>query len=203
MFTVVYYFFSVDSDFELNEWNAEDEKTQEDGILEKEKDENKDIQSNEESNSVADSDTNHEQLKSVPRSNHPNRNTLFPDERTIDLFPSDNSNQTANRTFDEDPSDNDSVDSAEGIKLRLDSLEDTQDCLANDETSGFTKLKIPDDHQEQSSDASNMPNTQPGKSGMNKSSENLDRSGSNDGLTPFSRIQRLLGVDCSPSVREV
>ena len=187
----------------MDEWNADDEKAQEDRSLVEEKDETQDVQSNEESNSVANSDTNHEELKSVPRSNHQNRNTLLPDERTIDLFPSDHSNQTGNRTFEEDPSDGDSMDSP-GIKLRLDSLEDTQDDFTNDETSSdFTKLKIPNDIHQETSDASNITNVQQHKSEMNKSSEILDSSSSNDGLTPFSRIQRLLGADCSPFPREV
>ena len=194
-----------DSDFEVDEWNAEDARAQEERTAEDEENENEtnDAQFNEESNSIADSDTNHGEMKTYPKIKHPSKLPTFSDEQTIDLFPSDNSNQTANRTLDEGTSDNESMGSEESIKLRLDGLEDTQDGLTNDHTSGFTKLKLPVNIHEQSSDASNLPNAQPHTSRMNKTSESLDRSSSNDGLTPFSKIQRLLGVDCSTGPRKV
>lgn len=196
----------LDSDFEVDEWNAEDERAQEERNEEAEngeEDVNKDtsdIQSNEESNSITDSETNHEKTGKTAQDRSKTQKPVHPDDQTMDLFPSDNSNQTANRTLDNDIEDNDrdSVDSEESIKLRLDSVDDSQDVFIDhlDDTStrSFTKLKMPVNFYEQSSDGSNLPNAQPDKTGMNKMSET---SSSNDGLTPFSRIQRLLGVDCS------
>ena len=181
----------------MDEWNAEDERAQEERNQESEEHETDDAQSNEESNSIADSDTNHGELKTYPKIKPPI--STFPDERTIDLFPSDNSNQTANRTLDEEASDNESMGSERSIRLRLDSLDDTQEGFA--QMSEFTKLKTPDNIHEQSSDASNLPDGQVQKSGMSKTSETLESS--NEALTPFSRIQRLLGVDCSSGSREV
>ena len=162
-----------------------------------EENETNDTECDEESKSIADSDTNHGGLKTYPKTKH--SISTFSDEQTIDLFPSDNSNQTANRTIDEDASDDDSVGSQQSIKLRLDSVEDTQDGLTDD-SSGFTKLKTPDNVHEQSSDASNLPNGQGQESEMNKTSEILHKSNSDDALTPFSR---LLGADCSSGAREV
>ena len=162
-----------------------------------EENETNDAPCDEESNSIADSDTNHEGLKTCSKIKH--SIPAFPDEKTIDLFPSDNSNQTANCTMEDDASDSESVGSEQSIKLRLDSIEDTQDGLTHDGMSGFTKLKTPDDVHDQSSDASNLPNGQ-GQSGMNKTTSILDRSSSNDALTPFSR---LLSADRSYGAREV
>lgn len=182
----------------MEEWNAADEKAQEEQSLEgqgnnENHETNHDHFDNEELKSVIGSDTNHADFKSQPKPS--TKHQMFPDEQTMDLFPSDNSNQTANRTLDEELSDHGSVGSQESMKLRLDSLEDTQDCLNDDQTSTFTKLRM--SISELSSDASNPPNAQVERYEINRSLENLDRSSSNEGLTPFSKIQRLLGVEYS------
>ena len=178
----------------MDEWNVEDEKKQERSL---EEDETNDSQFNGKSNNGDDLDTNNEEIKQVSKIKHRNKVPTFSDERTIDLFPSDNSNQTANRTLDEDLSDNESNGSQQSIKLRLDSVEDTQDGLTNDRISDFTKLKMLNTTQEQGFENEQQ------KSGLNKSSESFDRTSSNEVLTPFSRIQRLLGVDSTSGIREV
>lgn len=195
----------------MDEWNAEDERAQEERNQEdenSEEDENKDtndIQSNEESNSIAGSETKHEKAGTTAQDRNKNQKPVDADDQTMDLFPSDNSNQTVNRTLDDDTEDNDkdSVSSEESIKLRLDSVDGSQDRFTDhhDDTStrSFTKLRVPVNNYEQSSDGSYLPNAQPERTVMNKMSET---SSSNDGLTPFSRIQRLLGVDYSSASRD-
>lgn len=143
-----------------------------------------------ESHSIADSDINHKKLKSWPEVK-PSTTPTFTDDKTMDLFPSDNSNQTTNCTFRS--SDNESVGSQESIKLRLDSLEDTQDELTSD-------LKKTDNMDEQSSDASHLPNSQRIKSGLNTEMDSFNRCSHSEGLTPFSK---LLAVHRSSSVKEV
>ena len=156
------------ADKEQDDLNTEDDATAEDP---------KDLaQSNDESSST-----------SLDTRTKPGGNHLYSDEKTMDLFSSD-TNQTADM-----PEENDHTnDSGESIRLRLDSLEDTQDGTS---LTSYTKVKSPTTFKEQSSDGS-LSFIQAGQE-MPKNIEKNKQNNNTNGFTPFSTIKKLLGVDCS------
>ena len=175
----------------MDGWNAEDENVQarnnslvdDDGQNETEDEINDRF--TEESNSTTNLDTSIDTNKSLQPRN--GKAHIYSDDKTMDLFSSD-TNQTTDFRDDE----NDSKDSSESIKLRLDSIDDTQDATNAD---NYTRVKSPTSSkfQEQSSEES-LSHIQAGQ----KIPENTDKKKrNNEGLTSFARIKRLLGMDSS------
>ena len=144
------------------------------------------------------------------KNEHRDKIHVYSDEKTMDLFSSDNSNQNTAQTGEltEDMNDSDSKESNRSIKLRLDSVEDSEDThMSKNEKESehltYTKLKLPpSSHAQESSDGSLIPD------GQQQTEKKIDKRNWNtldtgaDFLTPFSRIQKFLGVDYSSKTKE-
>ena len=205
----------LDADFEVEKWNAEDEKGQE--KCNNKKADKSGIKTKEEENhETSDTGLNNEsdlshsraKLQSVTENNHPmDKIHVYSDEKTMDLFSSDTSNQNAG----EKPgvNDSESQESDGSIKLRLDSVDKNEDTTGNfrqEETTlfAFTKLKTPLNFiaQEQSSGDSTIPAAQQETKRTDKKTR-INLNSSIESLTPFSRIEKLLAMDASSQANQV
>lgn len=163
---------------------------------------------------MADSELSYQKTKllknNAEKNEHRDKIHVYSDEKTMDLFSSDNSNQNTAQTGEltEDMNDSDSKESNRSIKLRLDSVEDSEDThMSKNEKESehltYTKLKLPpSSHAQESSDGSLIPD------GQQQTEKKIDKRNWNtldtgaDFLTPFSRIQKFLGVDYSSKTKE-